>query len=98
MRVLTLYTRPGCHLCEQAVSELQALRSELDFELTEVDISTDDGLLRAYFERIPVAVLDGQELFCYFLDERILRSRLAATDHERDQSDPETEHPLKSAR
>jgi glutaredoxin len=98
VRVLTLYTKPGCHLCEQAASELEALRSELDFELAEVDISTDDRLLHAYFERIPVAVLDGQELFCYFLDERILRHRLAGTDHERDQSDPETEHPLESAR
>lgn len=83
-------------MCEQAASELQALCTELDFELTEVDINSDDRLLRSYFERIPVGVLDGQELFCYFVDERILRRRLAETDHGRDQSDPESEHPLES--
>lgn len=98
MRVLTLYTKPGCHLCEQAASALQKLRSELDFELLECDISTDERLLRAYFERIPVGVLDGRELFCYFVDESILRRTLASSGQDRGQSYPEPEHPLESAR
>jgi glutaredoxin len=97
VRILTLYTRPGCHLCEQAASALQALRAELDFELAECDISTDERLLRAYFERIPVGILDGQELFCYFVDEALLRRRLAGAEDDRGQSDPEPEHPLESA-
>jgi hypothetical protein len=64
----------------------------------QCDISTDDRLLRAYFERIPVGVLDGEELFEYFLDERILRQRLAALAGGPSQTDPEPEHPLESAR
>ena len=45
MRVVRLYTRPGCHLCEEAREAILALRSELgSFELEEVDIDSDDAL------------------------------------------------------
>ncbi len=43
----------------------------------EVDITTDDALHARYLERIPVVVLDGQELYDFFVDDRDLRSRLA---------------------
>jgi glutaredoxin len=98
VRVLTVYGKPDCHLCEQAIAALHELRGELSFELVQCDISTDDRLLRAYFERIPVGVLDGEELFEYFLDERILRQRLAMPEGGSAQRDPEPEHPLESAR
>ena len=65
-----------CHLCAEAQNVLQALRSELEFELLEVDITTDDSLHRAYFERIPVVALDDEELFEYFVEEDALRRRL----------------------
>jgi glutaredoxin len=76
--VLTLYSKPDCHLCVDARAALIALRSELRFELSEVDITTDDALHRAYFERIPVVTLDGEELCDYFVDEHLLRVRLRA--------------------
>ena len=41
---------------------------------SEIDITTDDALHAAYLERIPVVVLDGDELFEYFVDEGALRS------------------------
>jgi hypothetical protein len=44
--------------------------------LEERDISSDEALMRAYFERIPVVALDGEELFDFFVDEAILRERL----------------------
>jgi glutaredoxin len=75
--VVTVYSKPGCHLCEDAIAELRRLRSELGFELEERDIQDDEALHRAYFERIPVIALDGEELFDYFLDESLLRERLA---------------------
>jgi glutaredoxin len=78
-RTITVYSTPGCHLCAQALAQLTRLQDELSFELLECDITTDDRLHRAYFERIPVGVLDGQELFEYFPDERIIRERLAQT-------------------
>jgi glutaredoxin len=71
-----VYSKPDCHLCADAMSRLRELESELRFTLQERDITTDDALLRAYFERIPVVTLDGEELFEYFIDERVLRERL----------------------
>jgi glutaredoxin len=74
--VVTVYSRPGCHLCAEAMAALYKLQGELCFELREHDISDDDALHRAYLERIPVIVLDGEELFDYFIDEAVLRERL----------------------
>jgi glutaredoxin len=71
-----VYAKPDCHLCEQAMAQLRTLQGELGFALQERDITTDDALHRAYFERIPVIALDGEELFDYFVDERALRARL----------------------
>jgi glutaredoxin len=73
---ITVYSRPECHLCADAVAALQALQDELGYALEERDISSDEGLMRAYFERIPVVALDGEELFDFFVDEAILRERL----------------------
>jgi glutaredoxin len=73
---VTLYGRPGCHLCDDARAQLQALAPTLGFTLLEVDIETDDDLLRRYLERIPVVALDGEELSDFFVDEAGLRTRL----------------------
>jgi glutaredoxin len=78
MAVITLYSKPDCHLCVDARAALIGLQSELGFTISEVDITTDDALHRAYFERIPVVALDGEELFDYFVDEHLLRVRLRA--------------------
>lgn len=76
MRMVRLYSKPDCHLCVDAREALESVRTELSFELSELDITTDEALHRAYFERIPVVTLDGEELFEYFVDERVLRERL----------------------
>jgi glutaredoxin len=76
VKTLTLYSKPDCHLCEDAVAVLEGLRSQLDFELVELDITADDALHRAYFERIPVLELDGEELCEFFVDEALVRERL----------------------
>jgi glutaredoxin len=73
MSRLTLYGRPGCHLCDDARVVLQRVGEPFD----EVDIESDDDLLRRYLERIPVLALDGDELYDYFVDEDDLRRRLA---------------------
>ena len=74
--VLTVYGKPDCHLCAEAMTALRVLEVELQFVLEERDITADEALHRAYFERIPVIALDGEELFDYFVDEAILRERL----------------------
>ena len=73
---ITVYSRPDCHLCAEAMATLRALQDELGFVLHESDIDRDEALQRSYFERIPVVVLDGEELFDYFVDEKLLRERL----------------------
>ena len=73
---ITLYSKPDCHLCEQAMGVLRGLQPELGFALQERDITLQESLHRAYFERIPVAELDGEELFEYFVDEAVVRERL----------------------
>jgi glutaredoxin len=72
MRTVTLYGRPGCHLCDDARAALERVRAEHPFHLHEVDIEADDALFRRYLERIPVIALDGEELFELFVDEQAL--------------------------
>ena len=74
---VTLYGRPGCHLCDDALAVLQRIRADAPFDLRTVNIEDDDALLRAYLERIPVVSLDDQEVYDYFVDEADLRARLA---------------------
>jgi glutaredoxin len=76
VRTVTLYSRPGCHLCDDAREALQRVRARAPFRLQEVDIETDDALHARYLERIPVVALDGEELFDYFVDETALVGRI----------------------
>jgi hypothetical protein len=73
---LTLYHAAGCHLCESARRVLAQVRSDVPFELEEVDISGDDELESRYRERIPVVLVDGEEAFTYFVHPDGLRRRL----------------------
>jgi glutaredoxin len=75
---VTLYTRPGCHLCDDARAALRHMQRHHAFELEEIDIESDDALHRAYLERIPVICLDGEHVSDYFLDEPALAARLRA--------------------
>jgi len=74
--VVTLYGKPGCHLCELAREVVLAAREERGFELREVDVSLDPVLHGRYGERIPVLAIDGEEVFEYHVDLAGLRERL----------------------
>jgi glutaredoxin len=63
MTSVVLYSRPGCGLCDEARAVILAERARNPFAFTEVDVSTDDELERAYGIRIPVVVVDGEEAF-----------------------------------
>jgi glutaredoxin len=77
MSQVLVYSRPGCHLCEQALAAIVALHADgYRFELREVDIESDDLLLRRYLERIPVVEVDGEVVSELLLDETALRARL----------------------
>jgi glutaredoxin len=76
VRTVTLYGRPGCHLCDDARRALERVRAQHPFHLEEVDIEADDALFTRYLERIPVVALDGEELFELFVDEQALARTL----------------------
>jgi glutaredoxin len=76
MPQVTLYGKPGCHLCEEARTAVLSVRLDRAFELVEVDVSLDPGLDRQYGERIPVVAVDGEERFEYHVDPAALRECL----------------------
>ena len=61
MSHVTLYSKPGCHLCDDARAYLDDLASTTDFDLDEIDIRRDTDLFERYRYRIPVIVVDGVE-------------------------------------
>jgi glutaredoxin len=74
---LVLYSRPGCHLCDRALAQLVDLHAEgYRFELREVDIESDEALLRRMLERIPVVEIDGEVVSELILDQTSVRARL----------------------
>ena len=77
MADVVVYSRPGCHLCEEAVAAIVALHGEgYRFALHEIDIESDELLLRRHLERIPVVEVDGTVVSELVLDEIGLRARL----------------------
>jgi glutaredoxin len=80
VRRAVLYSRPGCHLCDEARDIVNELIAEAnDLELTERNIDEDDDLLRAYLERIPVIELDGVLVGELVPDRTALRASLLNT-------------------
>jgi glutaredoxin len=71
---VTLYTKPGCCLCDDARTHLDDLAADVTFELRELDIRDDPALFERYRYRIPVVVVNGHEA----LEGRIERADLAA--------------------
>jgi len=77
-RRVTVFHAQGCHLCERALAQVEALRAELGFELETVDIGGDPELEARYRELIPVVEIDGERAFTYFVHEDAFRRKLAA--------------------
>jgi glutaredoxin len=80
MALVTLYGKPGCHLCDDARAVVERVRAQRSFELREVDVSLDPGLYREYGERIPVLALGDEELFEFHVEEAVLLERLDRVD------------------
>jgi glutaredoxin len=77
MTDVVVYSRPGCHLCEEAVARIVALHEQgYRFGLHEIDIESDELLLRRHLERIPVVEVDGRFVSELVLDEAAVRARL----------------------
>jgi glutaredoxin len=77
MTHVTLYGKPGCHLCEQARDVVDRVREQRPFELEEIDITRDPTLEALYRERIPVIAIDGEEALELVIERSELERCLA---------------------
>jgi glutaredoxin len=73
---VVLYTRPGCHLCDDAREVVEAVCAELGESYREVDITTSPELLDRYREEIPVTLVDGRQHDFWRVDPTRLRAAL----------------------
>jgi glutaredoxin len=76
MNRVTLYSKPGCHLCDDAREIIRAVCAEAGVEWTEVDITQDDRLFTQYGEQIPVTFVDGKQHDFWRVDPARLRKAL----------------------
>ena len=74
---VTLITRVGCHLCEQAQAVLLRLRDELGFRYDELDVDADRDRRNEYSDRVPVILVDGKEHGYWRVEEDRLRRALS---------------------
>jgi glutaredoxin len=75
---LTLYTRAGCCLCEDAREVIVAARLHYDFDYTEIDIDADPDLVRLYNDEVPVIAINRRKAFKYRVNMNDLLKKLAA--------------------
>lgn len=73
---ITLYTRPGCHLCDDARVVIERVCSDVGESYTEVSIDDDPELQRRFGEEIPVTFVDGKQHDFWRVDEGRLRASL----------------------
>ena len=74
---LVLYTKPGCHLCDEMKREIQQAGCADLYALDEVNIETDSDLLARYRYEIPVLLIDGVEAFRHRLRAAAFKARLS---------------------
>jgi glutaredoxin len=73
---VVLYSKPGCHLCDDAREVVAAVCTELGERFDEVDITTSEELVRAFGEQIPVTFVDGEQHDFWRVDPARLRAAL----------------------
>lgn len=76
MVALTIYGRPGCHLCEKMAAVVQRVAEQVPLTLQEVDISTDPALEAQYGVEIPVLLVNGKKAAKYRISEEDLLRRI----------------------
>ncbi|APY87028.1 glutaredoxin family protein [Streptomyces alfalfae] len=75
-RTVTLIGKPGCHLCDDAQRVIEKVCGELGAPWEKKDITEDEELHRAYWEQIPVVLVDGEQHTFWRVDEARLRREL----------------------
>jgi glutaredoxin len=73
---ITLLTRPGCHLCDDARDVIERVAGELGVGWEERDITASPGDMRDYWDKIPVTLVDGVQIDFWTVSENRLRAAL----------------------
>jgi glutaredoxin len=76
---LTLYSRPGCHLCDEMKAVVDRVAASRPITMEVVDISSDASLEREFGLEIPVLFVDGRKVAKYRITEQALARALDAT-------------------
>ena len=71
-----IYSRPGCHLCEEAKEAMRAADCAGEYTLDEINIETDSELLKLYGDDIPVITINGAESFRHRVSPDEFRARM----------------------
>jgi glutaredoxin len=75
-----VYSRPGCHLCDEAKEAIKLAGCDEAFELEEINIQTSRELLMKYQFDIPVIMIDGEEAFRHRVDTERFRELMLRHD------------------
>ena len=73
---VVIYSRPGCHLCDEAKAAILSAGCSDQFVLEEIDIESDEELLRKYKFDIPVVAINGVETFIHRVDPNEFKTRI----------------------
>jgi glutaredoxin len=76
MNLVTIYSRQGCHLCDDAYKTLESIQAELNFEIEVIDIDQNQELVNLYSDQVPVIHIDGKHHDFYKVDPERFRSSL----------------------
>jgi glutaredoxin len=74
---ITLYSKPGCHLCDDARAVIERVCADLGTTYAEISILDDPALMERYGEEIPVTLVDGRQHDFWRVDETRLRAALS---------------------
>jgi len=67
--LIEIYSRPGCHLCDDAKAVLERVRRRYPFTLKEINIETNPELQKTYGTEVPVITINGNKAYKYRIDE-----------------------------
>lgn len=69
MIAFTVYSRIGCHLCEDLQQQLLQLQQAHNFKIKEVDVDSSPQLIEQYGSQVPVVTCNDEQICHYFLDQ-----------------------------
>ncbi|HSE30762.1 MAG TPA: glutaredoxin family protein [Pyrinomonadaceae bacterium] len=76
---VTVYSKPGCHLCDEAKQAILAAGCNDQITLTEINIESDPVLMSKYCYDIPVIAINGVETFMHRVDSLEFRAKVLST-------------------